>query len=119
MTFSARQWRKVSEQLYNSGEMNLSGRIAHEVGHIWNGDNWDEQVTIDFSAESSSASEMPPTRRSLGELVGLTNRSAGPAPAPSPAHPFAARHSPSPIRPRLKMPRALPSVDETPASAVS
>ena len=52
MTFSARQWRKVWEQLYNSGEMNLSGRIAQELGHTWNGDNWDEQVTIDFSAES-------------------------------------------------------------------
>lgn len=52
MTFSARQWRKIWEQLYNSGEMNLSGRIAHDVGHIWNGDNWDEQVSIDFSAET-------------------------------------------------------------------
>ena len=53
ITLSARQWRKVWEELYNSGEINASGRIAHDVGHIWNGDNWDEQVTLDFGNDSA------------------------------------------------------------------
>jgi hypothetical protein len=51
ITLSAKQWRKIWEQLYNSGEINISGRIDHDLGHIWNGNNWDEQVTLDFSDE--------------------------------------------------------------------
>jgi len=54
ITLSARQWRKVWEELYNSGEINASGRIAHDVGHIWNGDNWDEQVTLEFGDDFAS-----------------------------------------------------------------
>ena len=49
ITLTAKQWRQIWEQLYNAGETNLSGRIAHDVGHIWNGENWDEQVSLDFS----------------------------------------------------------------------
>jgi len=48
ITLSAKQWRMIWEQLYNSGETNISGRIAHDVGHVWNGENWDERVSLDF-----------------------------------------------------------------------
>lgn len=54
MDFSAREWRKIWEHLYNEGEVNLSGRISHEVGHIWNSDNWDRNVTLDFDAEDAA-----------------------------------------------------------------
>lgn len=46
---SAREWRKVWEQLYNEGNLNLAGRIDHDLGHIWNSENWDRRVSLDFS----------------------------------------------------------------------
>jgi len=52
---SARDWRKVWEQLYNMGNINMAGRIAHDVGHAWNNDDWDGLFTLDFDASGAQA----------------------------------------------------------------
>ena len=51
MALSAKEWRKIWEQLYNDGHSNLAGRIAHDLGHVWNSDNWDQRVSLDFDLE--------------------------------------------------------------------
>ncbi len=50
MELTAKEWRKIWEHLYNGGEINMAGRISHDLGHVWNSDRWEEKVTLDFSS---------------------------------------------------------------------
>ncbi|MBI3946091.1 MAG: hypothetical protein HY321_09245 [Armatimonadetes bacterium] len=55
LDFSAKEWRRIWEELYNSGRTDLAGRISHDLGHVWNSDDWERRMTLDFSEEEYDA----------------------------------------------------------------
>lgn len=66
MEFSAGEWQLIWRQLNDAGEINLAGRISHDVGHIWNSEDWDRRVTLDMSSEDADRVKQAARQAGIG-----------------------------------------------------
>ncbi|HEX3000044.1 MAG TPA: hypothetical protein VHR86_07400 [Armatimonadota bacterium] len=55
ITFTAKNWLAIFNFLRDSGNADLAGRISHDLGHVWNSEDWDTTVALDFSEDHLKA----------------------------------------------------------------